>query len=54
MPDKNGKGPKGDGPRDGHGAGRGKGLKKPAGGKKGGKKGGCQTPDKASEAGNHC
>jgi len=41
MPNKNGKGPKGRGPRDGHGGGKGKGTIKPAGAKKGGKKGGC-------------
>jgi len=41
MPNKNGKGPKGQGPRDGHGGGKGKGTSKPAGAKKGGKKGGC-------------
>jgi hypothetical protein len=41
MPNKDGKGPKGRGPRDGHGGGKGKGTSKPAGAKKGGKKGGC-------------
>ncbi len=41
MPNKDGKGPKGEGPRDGHGAGKGKGTTKPAGAKQGGKKGDC-------------
>lgn len=41
MPNKDQKGPKGGGPRDGHGGGKGKGTGKPAGAKKGGKKGGC-------------
>jgi len=39
MPNKDGKGPKGQGPKDGYGGG--KGRSKPAGSKKGGKKGGC-------------
>lgn len=42
MPNKDGKGPKGEGPRDGHGDGKGKGTAKPAGAKQGGKKGGCR------------
>jgi hypothetical protein len=41
MPNKNGKGPKGNGPRDGHGGGKGKGTGKGAGPKTGGKKGKC-------------
>jgi hypothetical protein len=45
MPNKDGKGPKGEGPKDGHGGGKGKGPRKgtsePAGPKKGGEKGGC-------------
>ena len=41
MPNKDGKGPKGKGPKDGHGRGKGKGTNKPAGPKKGGEKGGC-------------
>jgi len=36
-----GKGPKGHGPRDGHGGGKGKGISNPAGSKKGGEKGEC-------------
>jgi len=42
MPNKDGKGPKGRGPKDGHGGGKGKGTSKPAGPKKGGKKGECE------------
>ena len=41
MANKNGQGPKGTGPRDGHGGGKGTGTSKPAGPKKGGGKGGC-------------
>ena len=41
MPKKDGKGPKGNGLRDGHGGGKGKGTGKGAGSKKGGKKGSC-------------
>jgi len=41
MPNKDGKGPKGTGPRDGRGGGKGTGTQKPAGKKKGGKKGNC-------------
>ena len=41
MPNKDGKGPKGEGPKDGHGGGKGKGTRKPAGPKKGGGKGAC-------------
>jgi len=41
MPIKDGKGPKGQGPKDGHGEGKGKGTSKPDDPKKGGKKGGC-------------
>ena len=43
MPNKDGKGPKGQGPKDGSGGGKGegKGTNKPAGPKKGGEKGGC-------------
>jgi hypothetical protein len=41
MPNKDGKGPKGEGPKDGHGGGKGKGTSKPAGPKKGGEKGDC-------------
>jgi len=39
MPNKDGKGPKGEGQKDGHGGGKGKGTSKPAGPKKGGGKG---------------
>jgi hypothetical protein len=39
MPNKNGKGPKGRGPRDGHGGGKGKGTSKGSGPMTGGKKG---------------
>jgi hypothetical protein len=41
MPNKDEKGPKGEGTKDGHGGGKGKGTNKPAGPKKGEKKGGC-------------
>ena len=47
MANKDGKGPKGQGPQDGHGGGKGKGkgkgkgTSKPAGPKTGGGKGGC-------------
>jgi hypothetical protein len=41
MPNKDKKGPKGQGPKDGHGEGKGIGKGKPAGPKKGGKKGEC-------------
>jgi hypothetical protein len=41
MPNRDGKGPRGQGPRDGRGGGRGRGPMKPAGSKKGGRKGGC-------------
>ena len=41
MSNKDGKGPKGQGPKDGRGGGKGRGTKKPAGSKKGGKKGTC-------------
>ena len=41
MPNKDSKGPKGNGLRDGHGNGKGKGTGKGAGSKKGGKKGKC-------------
>jgi len=42
MPNKDGKGPKGRGTRDGHGGGKGKGTSKGGGKKSGGKKGGCK------------
>jgi len=41
MPNKDGKGPKGRGSKNGHGGEKGKGTRKPAGSKKGGKKGRC-------------
>ena len=41
MPNKDGKGSKGQGPRDGRGGGKGNGPKSPAGPKQGGKKGNC-------------
>lgn len=41
MPNKDGQGPKGQGPKDGHGEGKGKGTSKPECPKKGGEKGGC-------------
>lgn len=41
MASRNGKGPKGRGPRDGHGGGKGRGTSKPQGRKTGGKKGKC-------------
>jgi len=41
MPNKDGRGPKGTGPRDGHGGGLGRGTAKPAGPKTGGKRGNC-------------
>ncbi len=43
MPNKDGKGPKGDGLRDGHGQGKGRGTGKGAGPKTGGQKGNCET-----------
>lgn len=42
MPNKDGTGPKGDGPRDGRGRGKGNRRDKGAGKKKGGKKGPCK------------
>ena len=41
MPNKDGKGPKGQGPKDGRGGGQGQGTNAPAGPKKGGRKGNC-------------
>jgi len=41
MPNRDGKGPKGRGPRDGRGEGKGRGTGKGAGPQKGGKKGKC-------------
>ena len=41
MPNKDGKGPKGRGIRDGHGGGKGCGTSKPQEKKTGGKKGNC-------------
>jgi len=41
MPNKNGKGPKGNGPRDGRGGGKGRGTSKGQGTRTGGKKGNC-------------
>ena len=42
MGNKDGKGPKGDGPRDGHAGGEGRGTRTGAGSKTGGKKGDCE------------
>lgn len=42
MPNKNGKGPKGQGPRDGRGKGKGRGINKPTGARTGGQKGKCK------------
>jgi len=41
MPGKDGKGPKGQGPKDGRGGGKGRGTQKPSGPKTGGKRGNC-------------
>ncbi len=41
MGAKDGKGPQGSGPKDGHGGGKGRKPNKAAGKKKGGKKGNC-------------
>lgn len=42
MPNKNGKGPKGQGPKDGRGGGRGRGVNKPTGVRTGGQRGKCK------------
>lgn len=41
MPNRDGKGPKGSGPRDGHGGGKGRGTGSGSGRKTGGRKGKC-------------
>ena len=41
MANRDGKGPRGQGPKDGRGGGRGRKLSRPAGRKNGGKKGNC-------------
>lgn len=42
MPNKDGRGPKGTGPKDGRGNGKGQGKKAPQGKKTGAKKGNCK------------
>lgn len=46
MPNKNGTGPKGQGPKDGHGKGKGKGRGTGQGPMTGGKKGNKEEPRK--------
>lgn len=46
MPNKNGTGPKGQGPKDGHGQGKGKGKGPGQGPMTGGKKGAGEKPKK--------